>query len=339
MGEFVHLHTHTEFSLLDGIARIKKLVEIAKERGSRAIAITDHGNMYGTLQFYEECIKLGIKPIMGCEFYICNDLHKKQGKDDIGHLVLLAKNNEGYHNLMKLNEIAYCEGFYYKPRIDYEVLKEHSEGVICLSACLAGHIPTLILQRRFDEAEALVLKMKEMFAPGDFYLEVQNHGIPEQKIVNQYLAEFSKKYDIKLVATNDVHYINKEDAEMQDTLMCIQMGKYIDDPDRMKFSTDEFYLKTYDEMLEAMSGYEESLETTLEIADKCDVVVQTKSLAEIFEVDEKYKLPASKNYIPVYTTPTGEDPYTFLRRISYEGLHKNYKEVTQEHIDRLEMEL
>lgn len=339
MGDFVHLHVHTEFSLLDGIARINKLVDITKERGYSAVAITDHGNMYGTLQFFEECIKAGIKPIIGCEFYICHDLHKKQGKDDIGHIILLAKNNKGYHNLMKLNEIAFCDGFYYKPRIDYETLAQHSEGVICLSACLAGHIPSLIMQRRFDEADALALKLKGMFAEGDFYLEVQNHNIPEQKIVNQYLAEMSKKFNIKMVATNDVHYLYKEDAEMQDVLMCVQMGKYLDDTDRLKFSTDEFYLKTYEEMMDAMQGFEEAVANTVEIAEKCEVVIQTKSLGEIPSVDAKYKLPASKNYIPVYTTSTGEEPYEFLRRISYEGLHKNYKEVTQDLIDRLEMEL
>lgn len=339
MGDFVHLHVHTEFSLLDGIARINKLVDITKERGYSAVAITDHGNMYGTLQFFEECIKAGIKPIIGCEFYICHDLHKKQGKDDIGHIILLAKNNKGYHNLMKLNEIAFCDGFYYKPRIDYETLAQHSEGVICLSACLAGHIPSLIMQRRFDEADALALKLKGMFAEGDFYLEIQNHNIPEQKIVNQYLAEMSRKFNIKMVATNDVHYLYKEDAEMQDVLMCVQMGKYLDDTDRLKFSTDEFYLKTYEEMMDAMQGFEEAVANTVEIAEKCEVVIQTKSLGEIPFVDAKYKLPASKNYIPVYTTSTGEEPYEFLRRISYERLHKNYKEVTQDLIDRLEMEL
>lgn len=339
MKDFVHLHVHTEFSLLDGIARINKLVDITKERGYSAVAITDHGNMYGTLQFFEECIKAGIKPIIGCEFYICNDLHRKQGKDDIGHIILLAKNDEGYHNLMKLNEIAFCEGFYYKPRIDYETLKAHSAGVICLSACLAGHIPTLILQRRFDEADALALKLKSMFAEGDFYLEIQNHGIPEQKLVNQYLAEMSKKLGIKMVATNDVHYLYKEDAEMQDVLMCVQMGKFLDDTDRMKFSTDEFYLKDYDEMMQAMEGFEDAVANTVEIAEKCNVTIKTKSLGEIPGIDPKYKLPASKNYIPVYKTITGEEPYDFLRRISFEGLHKKYKEVTQDLIDRLEMEL
>ncbi len=339
MGNFVHLHLHTEYSLLDGIARIKKVVEITKQRGYSAVAITDHGNMYGTLQFYEECIKANIKPILGCEFYICNDLHKKQGKDDIGHIVLLAKNNDGLHNLMKLNEIAFCEGFYYKPRIDFDTLEKYSSGVICLSACLAGHIPQFILQRRFDEADALAMRLKNMFAEGDFYFEIQNHRLPEQQIVNQYLAQLSKRMGVKLVATNDVHYINKEDAEMQDVLMCVQMGKFFDDPDRMKFSTDEFYLKTYEEMKEAMSGYEEALDTTIEIADKCDVVIKTKSLAETPGVDERYKLPASQNYIPVYRPDTGEEPYEYLRRISYEGLHRNYKEVTQALIDRLEMEL
>lgn len=339
MKDFVHLHVHTEFSLLDGIARINKLIDITKERGYSAVAITDHGNMYGTLQFFEECIKAGIKPIIGCEFYICHDLTKKQGKDDIGHIILLAKNDEGYHNLLKLNEIAFCDGFYYKPRIDYKTLAKHSKGVICLSACLAGHIPSLILQRRYDEADALALKLKNMFDEGDFYLEIQNHGIAEQKIVNQYLAEMSKKFSIKMVATNDVHYLNKDDAEMQDVLMCVQMGKYLDDEDRMKFPTDQFYLKTYEEMQEAMVGFEDALDTTVEIANKCNVTIKTKSLGEVYGVDEKYKLPSSKNYIPVYRPSTGEEPYEFLRRISYEGLHKKYKNVTQDLIDRLEMEL
>ncbi len=339
MSDFVHLHVHTEYSLLDGIARINKLIDITKERGYSAVAITDHGNMYGTLQFFEECIKAGIKPILGCEFYICSDLHKKQGKDDIGHIILLAKNDEGFHNLLKLNEIAFCEGFYYKPRIDYKTLAEHSKGVICLSACLAGHIPSLILKRRFDEADALALKLKDMFEEGDFYLEVQDHGIAEQKIVNQYLLEMSKKFSIKLVATNDVHYLYKDDAEMQDVLMCVQMSKYLDDEDRMKFPTQEFYLKTYEEMVEALPGFEDAIANTLEIAQKCNVTIKTKSLGEVYGVDEKYKLPSSKNYIPVYKTSTGEEPYEFLRRISFEGLYKKYKNVTQDLIDRLEMEL
>ena len=337
MKDFVHLHVHTEFSLLDGIARIEKLVDITKERGYSACAITDHGNMFGTLQFFEACVKAGIKPIIGCEFYICNDLHKKQGTNDMGHIILLAKNNEGLHNLYKLNGIAYVDGFYYKPRIDFDTLAKHSEGVICLSACIAGHIPQLILQRRFQEADELALKMKNMFAEGDFYLELQDHGLEEQKIVNSYLIELSKRIGVKLVATNDVHYLNKEDAEMQDVLMCVQMGKYLEDEDRMRFQTNEFYLKTREEMEEIFP--DDVLDTTIEIANKCDVVIKTKSLGETPGVDEKYKLASNKNYIPVYKPDTGEEPYEFLRRISYEGLHKKYKAITQELIDRLEMEL
>ena len=211
MKNFVHLHVHTEYSLLDGVARIKKLVEVVKERGENAVAITDHGNMAGTLAFYAECYRNGIKPIIGCEFYIAHDRHQKQGKVDAGHLILLAKNNTGYANLLKLNAIASREGFYYKPRIDYEVLQQHSEGLICLSACLAGHIPQLLLQRRFDEAEQLAIKMRDMFAPGDFYIELQNHGLPEQLEILEPLNQLAKKIGVKTVATNDAHYINKED--------------------------------------------------------------------------------------------------------------------------------
>lgn len=338
MKEFVHLHVHTEYSLLDGLARISKLIDITKERGWKAVAITDHGNMYGALKMYEKCIVEGIKPIIGCEFYICDDRFNRTSRESIGHLVLIAKNNKGYSNLLKLNAIAYKQGFYYKPRIDYKALKEHSEGLICLSACLAGHIPQYILQRRFDEAENLAKWFKDIFKD-DFYLEIQNHNIPEEKEVLIHLAEMSKKLGIKLVATNDVHYLNKEDALLQDVLMCVQMRKTIDDPDRMKFSTDEFYYKTYEEMEEAFKGFEEALEVTNEIAEKCDIVIKTKSLGEIFGVDEKYKLPQDKNYIPVYLPDTGETAFDFLRRIAYEGLRKNYKEITPQLTERMEMEL
>ena len=338
MKNFVHLHLHTEYSLLDGLARINKLIDITKERGWNAVAITDHGNMFGALKFYEKCVENNIKPIIGCEFYISNDLYRKEGKDDMGHLVLIAKNNTGYKNLLKLNSIAYVDGMYYKPRIDYKVLKEHSEGLICLSACIAGHVPQAILQRNFEEAEKLILWHKEVFGE-DYYLEIQDHGLAEEKETMIFLAEMSKKHNIKLVATNDVHYLYKEDAELQDVLMCVQMRKTVNDPNRMKFSTDEFYYKTYEEMEELFSGYPEALEATLEIADKCDVVLKTKSMGENPKLDEKYKLPANENLIPAYVTPTGETPYEFLRRISYEGLERLYPEVTQELIDRMEMEL
>ena len=282
MKEFVHLHLHTEYSLLDGLARIDKLVDIIKERGVRAVAITDHGNMHGVIKFFEACVQKGIKPIIGEEFYICHDMTSRANREDTGHLILLAKNNTGYQNLLKLSSFAYLDGMYYKPRIDYKLLEKHSEGLICLSACLAGHIPQLILKRQYDEADKLALWFKNLFGE-DFYLELQNHNLPEEKEVLVKLLEMSERLGIKTVATNDVHYLNKEDSELQDVLLCVQMGKTYDDPDRMKFETQEFYLKTYDEMLEALPGCEDALDRTIEIADKCNVTIKTKSLREAAE--------------------------------------------------------
>ncbi len=343
MKEFVHLHVHTEYSLLDGLARIKKLVSMVKERGWKSIAITDHGNMHGVIKFFEECVTNGIKPIIGEEFYICHDMHSRTNREDMGHLILIAKNNVGYQNLLKLSSYAYLEGRYYKPRIDYKLLEQHSEGLICLSACLAGHIPQLILGRRFDEADKLAMWHKNLFGE-DFYLEIQDHGIPEEKEVLVELAKMSKRLDIPLVATNDVHYLYKEDAELQDVLMCVQMSKTIDDPNRMKFSTDEFYLKTYEEMEEALPGFQEALDRTKEIADKCNVYIKTKSLREIAEggnpnIPAEDCLGATDNFIPKYIPDTGETPYEFLSRMAWEGLARNYPEITPELKERIEMEL
>jgi len=337
--EFVHLHTHTEYSLLDGATKIDALVNETVKRGWKAVAITDHGNMYGVMQLYAACLKNNIKPIIGCEFYICHDRFNKSGKGDMAHIVLIAKNNDGYKNLLKLSGIAAKEGYYYKPRIDYKVLKEHANGLICLSACLAGHIPQLIVQGRYDEAKKMALEMNEMFAPGDFYLEIQNHRIPEQQLVIEGLDKISKETGIKLVATNDVHYLNKEDAEVQDILMCIQMQKTIDDENRLKFDTDEFYYKTYEEMLEALPGYEEALDITNEIAEKCDVVIRCKAHGDIPGVDKKYVLPANENFIPYYQAPDGKDNYEYLREMTYDGLKKKYGEITDEIRDRAETEL
>ena len=343
MKEFVHLHLHTEFSLLDGLARIDKLVDIVKERGWRAVAITDHGNMYGVIKFFEACVQKGIKPIIGEEFYICHDRKSRTNREDTGHLILLAKNNTGYQNLLKLSSFAFLEGMYYKPRIDYELLEKYHEGIICLSACLAGHIPQCILKRQYDEADKHALWYKRVFGE-DFYLEIQNHNIPEEKEVLLKLTEMSRRLDIPLVATNDVHYLNKEDYELQDVLMCVQLGKTYDDPDRMKFETQEFYLKTYEEMQGAFPGYEEALDRTIEIADKCYVFIKTKSLRESAEggnalVPKEDQLGATENFIPKYVPDTGESSFEFLSRLAWEGLYRNYKEVPQEYKDRLEMEL
>lgn len=321
MTDFVHLHVHTEYSLLDGIARIDNVTKRAKELGMPALAITDHGNMYGAVKFYDACRDNDIKPIFGCEFYVANDLYVKNGKSKYAHLVLLAKDETGYNNICMLNTIAFKDGFYYKPRIDYKTLEKYHEGVVCLSACLAGDIPQAILSRNFDEAERLVKWFKDLFQD-DFYLEVQNHHLPEQVEVNAKLFEYAKKFDIKLVATNDVHYIDQEDAEMQDVLMCVQMGKTVDDPDRLKLPGNEFYLRTGDEMAELFPDHPEALSNTLEIAEKCN-----------------YKFTYGHYLFPKYEPVTGEEPLVYLRKLIDEGVKKKYGEYTPQITERIEREL
>ncbi len=336
---FVHLHLHTEYSLLDGIARIDQIVDLAKERGYPAVAMTDHGNMYGALKFYKKCLATGVKPILGTEFYLCEDRFDKVNKSKYYHLILLAKNNEGYKNLIKLNSTAFIDGFYYKPRIDYKCLKEHSKGLICLSACLAGHIPQLLIKDKYDEAKEVALMMKDMFDDGDFYLEIQNHGISEQQIVNKGLARISKETGIKLVATNDVHYVTKDDWETQDVLLCVQTGKQMEDQNRMRMPEHEFYFKTYEQMLEALPNFEDALKTTLEIADKCDVVIRSKAHSDIPNIDPKYVLPANENFIPKYVPENGMEPYEYLRFLTEKGLKEKYGEITPKIRERAEMEL
>ena len=269
MGNFVHLHVHTEYSILDGAARISAVTKRAKSLGMPALAITDHGNMYGAVAFFDACDKAGIKAIIGTEFYLAEDLYNHNGKQTLNHLVLLCKNEEGYKNIAYLNAVAFRDGFHYKPRIDHKVLEEHHEGLICLSACLGGEIPRAITARQFDEAEKLVLWYKNLFGE-DFYLEMQDHGIPEQTEVNKYLRIYAKKYNIKLVATNDVHYVDKEDAKSQDVLLCVQTAADYNDPNRMRFPCDEFYLKTEEEMSALFADTPEAITNTMEIVDKCN---------------------------------------------------------------------
>ena len=329
MKPFVHLHLHTEYSLLDGMARIKSVVKRAKELNMPAIAMTDHGNMYGAVQFNDECVSAGIKPILGTEFYVCDD-HLQKGRiktDDVDgykdrrHLVLLAKNEQGYKTLSLLNAIAFRDGYYYKPRIDLKLLKEHHEGLICLSACIGGDIPQAILRHDNDKAEELVIFFKEIFGD-DFYLELQDQGLEEQKYVNASLKALAKKFNVKTVVTNDVHYVNKEDAVTQDVLMCVQTGVKIDTPNRMKMPCDEFYLKSYDELSEIFKDDLDALDTTLEIADKCNFT---------FEYGH-YKFP---HYIP----KNGQTPIEYIRSLIDDGIKRKYGEETQEIRDRIEMEL
>ena len=321
---FVHLHVHTEYSLLDGFARIGKLVKTCKEMGMTAVAMTDHGNMYGTIPFYDECHAQGIKPILGCEFYVAEDLRVKQGRQRADHLILIAKNQEGFYNLSKLNTIGFTDGYYYgKARIDYPTLKEHSAGLICTTACVAGTVSRLIAEGDIKGAEEQVLWFKEVFGD-DFYIELQNHGLDIERLVNPYLREFAKKYNIKKIATNDVHYIYREDAEAQDVLMCVQMGKTLDDPNRLKFENDEFYLKNYDEMLKALPDDEDAILNTNEIADKCDVV---------FEYLDK-----NHYNFPDYHAPDGKDNLDYFNELLEAGLIKRYGTVTPEIRARIEKE-
>ncbi|HWP68116.1 MAG TPA: PHP domain-containing protein, partial [Rectinemataceae bacterium] len=252
MAQFVHLHNHTDFSLLDGAAPVKELVATAKRYGMPGLAITDHGNMFGALTFNKACKEEGINPIIGCEFYMAGSSRKEKAGTESGnkywHFILLAENQEGYKNLIKLSSIAYTEGFYYKPRIDDEVLAKYSGGLIASTACIAGEIPSLILAGKRDASEKKALYYRELFGKDNFYLELQDHGLAEQKLVNRELVAMSKKHGIPMVATNDLHYINQEDSVAQDILLCVGTNRKQGDPGRMRFPNNQFYLKTADEM-------------------------------------------------------------------------------------------
>lgn len=322
---FVHLHVHSEYSLLDGSCRIKDLIAKTKELNMKAIAITDHGVMYGVIDFYKEAVAQGIKPIIGCEIYVAprSMQDREYGIDNENyHLVLLAKDMTGYKNLMKIVTVASIEGFYYKPRVDREFLKEHSEGLIALSACLAGEVPSYILRGEYEKAKEAALFYDSIFGRGNFYLELQDHGILEQQKVNKELIRLSKETGIPLVATNDVHYLEKKDAKAHEVLLCIQTGKTIDDEDRMSFPTDEFYLKSPEEMENLFSCCKEAIENTEKIADMCNV-----------------EFEFNKTKLPKYDLPEGVDSYEYLRNLCYEGLYKRYKNPSKEVIERLDYEL
>lgn len=327
--DFCHLHVHTEFSLLDGFSRLDKLIPRVKELGMTACAITDHGSMFGVIDFYKKCKSAGIKPIIGCEVYLApRSMDSKDSTLDkySSHLILLAKNNEGYKNLIKIVSDAYVDGFYYKPRTDKEHLKQYSEGIICLSACLNGEIPKALLARNYDKARHIAQDYMDIFGKDNFYLEVQDHRLAEDKEVNAGLLKLSREMGIPLVATNDAHYVYREDAKTQDVLMCIQMQKTLDDPSRMKFPNDEFYIKSREEMEELFAFAPESIDNTLEIAQKCNVE---------FDFDSYH--------IPTFDVPDGYTPLTYLQYLCKQGLVERYGDedgnVGQELRDRLNYEI
>ena len=324
MKPFVHLHVHTQYSLLDGAARIPELCKRAKELGQTALAITDHGVMYGVIDFYRACKAEGIKPILGMEAYVAKGRYDAVGdaRDrDSAHLILLAKNETGYRNLMFLSSEAFIHGFYYKPRIDYDLLEAHHEGLICLSACLAGDIPQSFLRGQDARAYEIAGRLHAMFGE-DFYIELQNHGIPEQLEVLPKLRTLAKTLGIKTVATNDIHYVKKDDADAQDVLLCIQTQRFVDETDRMRMETEEFYLKSGDEMAEALPDDPDALDNTLEIAEKCNVEIQ-------FGVRR----------LPHFTAPDGMSNDVYLRKLCAEGMQRKMPNAGKEAHDRLEYEL
>ncbi len=308
---FVHLHVHSEYSLLDGACRIPELAQRAAELKMPALALSDHGNLFGAIEFYKECRKAGVKPIIGCEVYLApgsrKDRKANSAKEASTHFLLLAKNETGYHNLVKLVSAAHLEGMYYKPRIDKEILAEHSDGLIGTSACLAGEVARHILAGKMKEAEQSIDTFKHIFAPGDFYLEIADHGIAQQHLVAAELLKYARQFDLKIVATNDVHYVRKEHASAHDVLLCIQTGAKINDENRMRYSGPEFYLKTTEEMAALFREVPEALATTLEIADKCDL-----------------KIELGQNKFPAYAVPEGETREGYLRRLCEEGLVRRF---------------
>ena len=325
---FVHLHLHTEFSLLDGACRIKKLVQQVKELGQEAVAITDHGCMYGVIDFYRACKAEGIKPIIGCEVYVAprgrtrfQKVHEFDAESR--HLVLLCRNEEGYRNLSYMVSQAYLEGFYIKPRIDMDLLREHCGGLIACSACLGGEIPRLLLADDYEGAKAVALEMRELFGEDGYYLELQDHGIDAQKRVNAGIFRLHEETGIPLIATNDAHYLRREDAEMQDILMCIQTGKTLDEPNRMRFETREFYVKSEDEMAALFPNHPEALENTAKIAQLCNV-----------------EFEFGKYHLPHFQLPEGwTDGEAYFRKLCLDGFARRYPDGPEEYRKQLQYEM
>lgn len=322
---FVHLHTHTEYSLLDGASRIPELIAEAKNLGMKALAMTDHGQMYGAVTFYKEAKKAGIKPIIGCEIYLAPQSRRDTFEVDgvrYYHLILLAENETGYRNLVQLVSLANLEGVYYKPRVDKELLRKYHEGLICLSACVAGEIPQALVRDNMERADRLVQEYIDIFGRNNFFLEIQKHGLADEKKAAAGLVELAKKHKLGLVVTNDAHYIHRADHEFHDVLLCIQMGKTLDDPNRMRFNSDDYYLKSAEEMAELFPEYPEAMENTVRIAERCNV-----------------DFSFGNHYLPKFPLPEGTTEEEYLRRLCEEKLTSRYNPVTAKVQERLDYEL
>lgn len=322
MNKFVHLHLHSEYSLLDGSTRINLLPKRVKELGMDAVALTDHGNMYGAIAFYKACKDEGIKPILGCEVYVSEkDMTIKDKTNKRFHLILLAENNEGFKNIMKIVSLGFVDGYYYKPRVDKEVLKKYAKGVIATSACLGGEVQRLILDRDLEAARAAAHEYREIFGENNFFLELQDHGMPEQARVNRELVKISHELNFPLTVSNDVHYLNKEDAKSHDILLCIQTGKTINEENRMKFPSDEFYLKSPDEMAALFPENKDALENTVKIAKRCNVEIKFH-----------------EQHLPEFAVPEGYTHEDYLKKLALDGMYARYENVTDEIKERFDFE-
>ena len=326
---FTHLHVHTEYSLLDGMSRISELPEYVKGLGMDSCAITDHGAMFGVVDFYKSCRKAGIKPIIGCEVYTAarTMYDKEAGKDrNSGHLILLAENQQGYSNLVKIVSKSYVDGFYFRPRVDKNLLRQYSEGLICLSGCLAGNTQRMLLNRDYEGAKREALELLDIFGENNFFLEIQDHHLEEDKTVIAGLKRLSADIGVPLVATNDAHYIRREDATAQDILMCIQTQTNIHDENRIRFENDEFYIKSEDEMKALFADIPDAVERTHEIAERCNV-----------------EFTFGQYHLPEYVPPEGMSCDEYLRKLCYEGLVGRYGKSAMDpdsgYRKRLEMEL
>ena len=322
---FVHLHLHTEYSLLDGACRIDGLMDRVKEIGQSAVAITDHGVMYGCIDFYKAAKAEGIKPIIGCEVYVARRgmTDRVHGQDnDPYHLVLLCENRKGYENLCYLVSEAFIHGFYGKPRVDLALLEQYHEGLIALSACLAGAIPQHLMGEDYEGAKAYALELSRIFGEGNFFLELQDHGIGEQRPVNQGIQRLSRETGLPMVVTNDAHYLRKEDAKMQDVLLCIQTGKTVDDQNRMKFQTQEFYVKSEEELRILFPGLDEAFENTVKIADRCNL-----------------EFTFHEYHLPAFPVPAGYTNEGYFRELCYKGFQERYPQEPEEYKKRLEYEI
>lgn len=322
---FTHLHLHTEFSLLDGACRIEPLVLRAKELGMTSLAITDHGNMYGAVDFYKACKKHGIKPIIGCEVYVAPrtrfDREKVLDKE-YNHLILLCENETGYKNLIKLVSLSFTEGYYYKPRVDHDILEKYHDGIICLSACLAGEIPQLLLAKDYEGAKSTALWYRDVFGADNYFLEIQDHGIKEQQIVEEGILRLSRETGIPVVATNDVHYIHQQDSKIQQVLICIATNHILGEDTGLEFHSEEFYLKSEKEMRQVFPEIPEAIDNTARIAERCS-----------------FDFEFGNTKLPYFEIEEDISHFDYFKRCCYEGLNKRYGSPPAEYRERLEYEL